>query len=199
MTRSDPPASQPRVGGSETWPIVILPLLHGSCGKLGGSMIGVEWLKQRVISWLLSRYVGSGSAWTGQTCGQRRGKCLDAHRRRSPVAARCLDSLGVPFAIRSGSVKKLTVVWSETGPAATIQILVDTVFVVLQSTDARHLSAEQVNAAEQQAKRALLENRRRSSTAACIRRCCKRRRTSHRCTGTPKEEFFTAFCLTRKA
>ena len=70
----------------------------------------------------------------------------------------CLDSLGVPFAIRSGSVKKLTVVWSETGPAATIQILVDTVFVVLQSTDARHLSAEQVNAAEQQAKRALLEN-----------------------------------------
>jgi len=39
-----------------------------------------------------------------------------------------------------------------------VQILIDTVFVVLQSGDARQLSAEQLRAAEQKAKRALLEN-----------------------------------------
>jgi len=66
----------------------------------------------------------------------------------------CLDHLGIPFAIHSGSVKKLAVVWSEKGP---VQIHVDTVFVALQSCNARELGPEQLRAAEQQVKRALLE------------------------------------------
>ena len=67
----------------------------------------------------------------------------------------CLDGFdNIPFRVRSGTVKKLTVLWKK---EQSVSLLIDTVSVVLESRAQNGLSPEQKRRLEKQAKQLLLE------------------------------------------
>ena len=62
----------------------------------------------------------------------------------------CLDGFdNIPFRVRSGTVKKLTVLWKK---EQSVSLLIDTVSVVLESRAQNGLSPEQKRRLEKQAK-----------------------------------------------
>ena len=67
----------------------------------------------------------------------------------------CLDDFdNIPFKVRSGTVRKLTVLWRK---EQSVALLVDTVSVVLESSADNALTPEQKLRAEKAAKQQLLE------------------------------------------
>lgn len=77
----------------------------------------------------------------------------------------CLDRFELPFIVRYGTVKKLTVVWRD---KHTLQIAVDTVFVVLESRSAdRTPSSEELKEMEEKVHRLLTAPRAPTTPADC--------------------------------
>lgn len=115
----------------------------------------LDWLKQRVISWLLSRTVGKWIAI------QRHNLKAEAGTNEWTLVASdlavqpdCLDSYDVPFRVKYGAVKKLTVIW---GRDKVIKILIDSVSVVLESCTDHRLTPEAKKRAENAVKQQMLE------------------------------------------
>lgn len=117
----------------------------------------LEWLKQRVISWFLSRYVGR---WIhvdkNKLHGETQGSVWSLEVNDLLLRKDCLNDYDIPFTLRSGTVKHMKILWKD---KHSVHIKVDTIFMVLQSRQLEHLitSPEQKKDLERQIKQALLE------------------------------------------
>ncbi|EKX52249.1 hypothetical protein GUITHDRAFT_102151 [Guillardia theta CCMP2712] len=115
----------------------------------------LDWLKQRIISWLLSKYVGRWLVIDKKNLqAKTQGKVWTISAENIQVKTSCLDGMAVPVQVVSGSLKKLEVVWQE---KHSIQVRIDSFHILVQSKKDSKLSPQQVKDIEQQAKRALLE------------------------------------------
>jgi len=116
----------------------------------------LEWLKQRVISWFLSRHVGRWIHVDRQNLhGETHADVWKLVAEDLAIKTDCLDDFdNIPFRVRSGTVRKLTVLWRK---EQSVSLLIDAVSVVLESRAQNVLTPEQKVRVEKQAKQALLE------------------------------------------
>ena len=115
----------------------------------------LDWLKQRVISWLLSRTVGKWIAIDRRNLHAEAGSdAWTLVAENLSVKTDCLDDFDFPFRVRSGAVEKLTIIWCTD---KVIKIHIHRVIVELETRVNHVITPEARQRAQNAAKQQLLE------------------------------------------
>ena len=121
----------------------------------GKQRLMLDWLKQRVIQWLLSRTVGKYITIRRQDLhAEASADEWTLVARNLAVKDDCLDDAEIPFRVRSGAVQKLTVIWCK---EKVIKLHIHSTHLVLESRADSLQTPEAKARAENAAKQRLLQ------------------------------------------
>eukprot|EP00960_Hanusia_phi_P031036 749032-Hanusia_phi.AAC.2 len=115
----------------------------------------LEWLKQRVIAWLLSRHVGRWIVIERNNLhSDTSGAVWRLVAENLLVKTNCLDGLGLPFRVQSGVVKNFTIDWQK---EQSVIVSIDTIHISLETCDVQDISKDESEERERSNKLKLLE------------------------------------------